>query len=106
MPLTEAETDFLAAFIDEYTAVVMGPASQKLRERGIFGVDLLHLLDAYSQGHPCRFEEKEVDGRRVEVMLFGYPTPNPPAPPWPNRETTLALNAELLAEKQSKDRPL
>ena len=89
MPLTQAETDFLAAFIDEYTAVELGPATWRLRERGIFGVDLLHLLDAYSRGHPGRIEEKEVDGRRVEILLWGYPTPNPPDQPWPDRDQLL-----------------
>ena len=105
MPLTQAETDFLAAFIDEYTAVELGPATRRLRERGIFGVDLLHLLDAYSRAHPPRLEEKELDGRRVEVLVYGQPTPNPPEPPWSDRETALRRNAELLAERDKKERP-
>jgi hypothetical protein len=102
MPLTQAATDFLATFIDEYSAVELGPATRKLRERGIYGVDLLHLLDVYSRGHPSRFEEKEVDGRRVEVLLWGYPTPNPPDPPWPDREAALQRNAEVLAEREKE----
>jgi hypothetical protein len=99
MPLTQAETDFLAAFIDEYVAVEVGPATRKLRERGIVGVDLLHLLDAYSRTHPSRLEERQVDGRRDEVLLWGYPTPNPPDPPWPNQEAAIRRNAEIRAER-------
>lgn len=99
MPLTKAESDFLAVFIDEYMTCEVGPASRKLRERGIFGAELLHLLDAYSRTNPCRLEENEVDGRRVEVLLWGYPTPNPPDPPWPDREAALRRNADVLAER-------
>lgn len=105
MPLTQAESDFLAAFIDEYMTVELGPAGRKLRERGIFGAELLHLLDAYSRAHPPRLEGKESDGHRVEVLVYGLPTPNPPDPSWPNRETALHRNAELLAERQRKERP-
>ncbi len=99
MPLTEAETDFLAAFIDEYMTVEVGPASRKLRKRGLFGAELLHLLDAYSRAHPPRLEEKEVDGRRVEVLLWGYPAADPPVFPWSDRETALRRNAEVLVER-------
>ena len=99
MPLTQTETDFLATFIDGYTAVEVGPATRKLRERGIFGVDLLHLLDAYSRTNPARLVEQVVDGRRVEVLIWGCPTPNPPAPPWPDRDAALRRNAEVLAER-------
>ena len=108
MPLTRAESDFLAAFIDEYMTIESGPAGRTLRERGIFGAELLHLLDSYSRTHPPRLEEKEVDGRRVEVLVYGRPTPNPPDPPWPDRETARRRNAELLAErdKRGKDRLL
>ncbi len=99
MPLTEAEIDFLAAFIDEYMAVEMGPASRELRERGIFGAELLHLLDAYSRAYPYRLEVKEVAGETVEVLLWGHPTADPPDPPWPDRETALRRDAEILAER-------
>ena len=106
MPLTEAETDFLAAFIDEYMTVELGPAGRKLRERGIFGAEILHLLDAYSRAHPPRLEGKEVDGRRVEVLVYGQPTPNPPEPPWSDRETALRRNAELLAERDREGKSI
>lgn len=99
MPLTKDETDFLAAFIDEYMTVEVGPASRKLRERGIFGAELLHLLDAYSRAYPYRLEVKEVDGLIVEVLLWGRPTADPPDPPWPDREAVLRRNAEILAER-------
>lgn len=98
MPLTQAESDFLAAFIDEYMTVEAGPTSRRLRKRGIFGAELLHLLDAYSRAHPPRLEEKEVDGRLEKVLLWGHPAPNPPDPPWPDREAALRRSAELLAE--------
>jgi hypothetical protein len=108
MPLTQAESEFLAAFIDEYMTLEKGPSWRKLRERGIFGAEILHLLDAYSRTHPPRLEETEVDGRLVEVLVYGRPNPNPPDPPWPDRETAQRRNAELLAErdKRGKDRPL
>jgi len=99
MPLTEAETDFLAAFIDEYMAVEVGPASRKLRERGILGAELLHLLDAYSRAYPYRLNVKEVAGETVQVLLWGHPTADPPDPPWPDRETALRRDAEILAER-------
>ena len=104
MPLTQAETDFLAAFIDEYMALEKGPAWQKLRERGIFGAELLHLLDAYSRAHLPRLEVKDVDGRRMEVLGYGRPTPHPPDPPWPNREAAQRRNAEIQAERTARDR--
>lgn len=105
MPLTQAESDFLATFIDEYMTLEKGPAWRKLRERGIFVAELLHLLDAYSRAHLPRLEEKEVDGRRVEVLLWGHPTPNPPDPPWSDREAALRRNAEIRAERETKERP-
>jgi len=79
MPLTQAESDFLATFIDEYMTLEKGPAWRKLRERGIFGAEILHLLDAYSRAHPPRLEEKGVDGQRVEVLVYGQPKPARPS---------------------------
>lgn len=99
MPLTEAETVFLAAFIDEYMAVEVGPASRKLRERGIFGAELLRLLDAYARAYPYRLEVREVGGQHIEVLLWGHPTADPPDAPWPDRETALRRDAEILAER-------
>ena len=102
MPLTQPESDFLEAFIDEYMALEMGPASRKIRERGLFASDYLQLLDAYSRVNPSRLEQKEVDGRLVEILLWGRPNPNPPDPPWPDRETAQRRNAEILAERRAK----
>lgn len=101
MPLTQAESGFLAAFIDEYMAVEIGPAGRKLRERGIFGAELLHLLDAYWRAHPPRLEEIDVDGRQEEVLVFGHPSQNPPDPPWVTREAALRRNAEMLEERKA-----
>jgi hypothetical protein len=102
MPLTAAESDFLAAFIDEYMAVEAGPAGRMLRERGVFGAELLHLLDAYSKANPPRLEQTEVDGRLVEILVYGRSTPNLPDPPWPDRETAQRRNAELLEEREAR----
>jgi hypothetical protein len=99
MPLTQAESDFLAAFIDEYMAIEIGPAGRKLRDRGIFGADLLQLLDAYSRVHPPRLEEKAVDGQLVEVLVYGQPSQHLPKPPWADRQAALRRNADLLAER-------
>jgi len=100
MPLTQPESDFLEALIDEYMAVELGPAGRKLREREVFGSDCLHLLDAYSRANPPRLEQQEVDGRLVEVLIWGRPNPNPPEPPWPDRDAVQRRNAEVLAERE------
>ena len=105
MPLTQAESDFLAAYIGEYMAIKRGHAYRKLRERGIFPVDIYHLLDAYFRAHPPRLEEREADGHRVEVLVYGQPNPNPPDPPWSDKETAQRRNDELLAESNRKEHP-
>jgi hypothetical protein len=45
MPLTKAESDFLAAYAFEYMRVEFGPATRKLKERGFVYTDLMHLLE-------------------------------------------------------------
>lgn len=99
MPLTQAESDFLEAFVGEYMAVENGPASRKIRERGLLAPDYLHLLDAYSKTNPPRLEMQEIDGQWVEVLVWGQPNLNPPDPPWPDRESAQFRNAEIHAER-------
>lgn len=106
MPLTEAETDFLAAFIDEYMAIEIGTVGRKLRERGIFGAELLHLLDAFSRAHPPRLEQKEVNGQLAEVLIYGQFSLEPPEVPWADREAALRRNAEMLKERKASKCPL
>jgi hypothetical protein len=102
MPLTFPEVEFIESFIDEYMALEMGPASCKLRERGLLGAEILHLLDAYSRAHPPRLEKKEIDGVAGEVLVYGRPIPSLPDPPWPDAETARRRNAEILAEREAK----
>lgn len=99
MPLTQLESDFREAFIDEYMAGKLGPAGRKLQERGLIASDYLHLLDSYSRANPPRLERIELDGCLVEALLWGRPNPNPPDPPWPDLETAQRRNAEILAER-------
>lgn len=106
MPLTQAESDFLAAFIDEYMAVEIRPAGRKLCERGIFGAELLHLLDAYSRAHPPRLGQKEVNGQHAEVLIYGQLGPEPLEVPWADREAALQRNAEMLEERKASVCPL
>lgn len=106
MPLTPAEAAFLAAYIDEYMAITVGPAGRKLREQGIRGIDLLYLLDAYWRAHPPRSEGNVVDGHLVKVLVLGQPDLDSPDPPWPTREATLRRNAEMLEEREASECPL
>ena len=99
MPLTQAECEFLEAFIGEYMAVENGPASRKIQERGLLASDYLHLLDAYSKANPPRLVQQEGDGPLVETLVWGQPSLNPPDPPWPDRESAQRRNAEILAER-------
>ncbi len=101
MPLTLAESDFLAAFIDEYMTSQVGPAGLKLRERGILGVEVRNLLDAYWRSYPPRLEQREVNGQAVEVLVYGQPTIDPPEPPWSDRDAAIRRDAELLAEQDA-----
>jgi hypothetical protein len=102
MPLTTPESDFLAVYVDEYMAIESGPASRKLRARRLMGTDILHLLNAYIQANPPKLELREVEGRLVEVLVWGRSQPSPPDPPWPDRETAQQRNTELLTEREAK----
>jgi hypothetical protein len=92
MPLTQAESGFVAADAFEYMRVEPGPASRKLKERGFVYTDLTYLLEAYEHGNLVEFEG------------FGRYNPDPSNPPWPDRERAQRRNAEMLAERDRKER--
>jgi len=102
MPLTQLETEFIEAYIDEYMAIEKGPASRKLRDRGLLGAEVVHLLDAYSRAHPPRVEQRDVGGRMQEMLMFGRPSPNPPDPPWHDAQTARRRDAEVRAEREGQ----
>ena len=104
MPLTPAEYEFLAAYSYEYGLIPpTGPATRKLRERGIVYSDVNMLLDAYNQADPPRIEQKKDEhGNIVEELAFGRYNPNPLDPPWPDKETARRRNEEILAERETK----
>lgn len=102
MPLTLAESDFLAVYAFEYMGAELGPASRKLKERGFVYSDLTYLLEAYIRENGLQISKIPDDhGNLVEVEAFGRYDPNPPGPPWPDREAAQRRNAELLAEREA-----
>lgn len=106
MPLTPDESAFLTVYAFEYMRVELGPASRKLRERGFVYTDLTYLLDAYIKANGLETSKvPDEHGNLVEFEGFGRYDPNPPDPPWPDRETAQRRNAELEAERDRKERP-
>ena len=102
MPLNPAEIEILASYIDEYMAVEVGPVGRMLQEQGLYGAEIVHLLDAYSRSHPPRLVTTRVNGRPAEVLMFGQPTTNPPAFPWRDAETARRRDGEILTEREAK----
>jgi hypothetical protein len=101
MPLTKAESDFLAAYAFEYMRVELGPACRNLKERGFVYTDLTYLLEAVVQETGLRISKvPDQHGRLIEVEAFGRYDPNPPDPPWPDREAAQRRNAEIAAERK------
>ena len=104
MPLTPAETEFLAAYAYEYMRLEVGPASRKLKDRGFIYTDLIFLLDVYIRQNPPRLEfVPDKAGNLVEELIDGRKNENPPDPPWPSREAAQKRNAEILAERDADD---
>src|SRR5438552_2092931 len=96
MPLTQAESDFLAAYAFEYMRVELGPATRKLKQRGFVYTDLTYLLEAIIAETGLQISKvPDEHGHLVEVEAFGRYDPNPPDPPWPDRETAQRRNAEM-----------
>lgn len=101
MPLTSAEFDFLAAYAFEYMRVELGPATRKLNELGFVYTDLTYLLEAYIRATGLQTSAVlNEQGELIEEEAFGRSVPNPPDPPWPDREAAQRRNAALLAERQ------
>jgi hypothetical protein len=88
MLLTDAECEFLAAFIHEATTdPFKGPATEELHRRNIYYTDLSHLLTGYYQEKPAGRE-----GFR------GKPHPVPPPCPWKDHDTAVRRDHEVEAE--------
>lgn len=101
MPLTQAESDFLAAYTFEYMRVELGPATRKFKERGFVYTDVCYLLEAYIRENGLQISRiPDEHGNLVEFEGFGRYHPNSPDPPWPDRETAQRRNAELLVERE------
>lgn len=101
MPLTQAESDFLAGYTFEYMRVEPGPATRKLKERGFVYTDVCYLLEAYIWENGLQLSKvPDQHGNFVETEGFGRYDSNPPDPPWPDQETAQRRNAEMLAERE------
>lgn len=102
MPLTPAEGEFLAVYVYEYMRNELGPASRKLKDRGLVYSDLIYLMDAYIRENGLEISKvPDQHGNVVEIEGFGRYNPNPPDPPWPDRETAQRRNVEMLAERNT-----
>jgi hypothetical protein len=87
MLLTDAERDFLAAYIYEATTEPFkGPATEDLHGRGIYYDDLSYLMTAF---HRERSPSQENFG--------GRPSKSPPPSPWLDRAAALRRNREIQA---------
>jgi hypothetical protein len=73
MPLTQAERDFLDAYVYEAThgPPFGGPATRELAHRDVYYSDLLWLLTAYNR-----------EGQVTRRPPFGMHNPVPPPSPW------------------------
>lgn len=104
MPLTVAETEFLAAYAYEYMRLENGPANRKLRDRGFVYTDVFFLLDAYIRAYPARIETiRDEEGNLVEELIHGRKDECPPDPPWLSRVEAQRRNAEILAERDGQE---
>lgn len=101
MPLTRAESDFLAGYTFEYMRVELGPAIRKLKEWGGVYTDLCYLLEAYIWENGLQLSKVlDQHGNFMETEGFGRYDPIPPDPPWPDQETAQRRNAEMLEERE------
>lgn len=94
MPLTQEEREFLDAYVFEATNEPFGgPATNDLRQRGIFYSDLHGLLTGY---HRQLSSEK--------IVPLGKHNPKPPPCPWADREQASRRNQALRCECSSQQR--
>jgi hypothetical protein len=88
MLLTDAEREFLAAFIFEATTEPFkGAATADLRRREIYYDDLGHLMAAYYRENPL--DQQGFGGNRNS---------SPPPCPWPDRASALRRDEEAASE--------
>ena len=88
MLLTNAEQEFLAAFIHEATTdPFKGPATEELHRRDIYYSDLGHLMAAYYR-----------ENLGAQEGFGGRHVPTPPACPWRDRDFAARRDREVEAE--------
>src|SRR2546423_1716031 len=95
MPLTDAEFDFLDAYVHEvYTPSMTGPHTQALRRLGANQSDLSWLLTA-------QHGQALAQGKSP----LGSPHTEPVPLPWLSRDDILARGQELREELEHHDEP-
>jgi hypothetical protein len=93
MPLTNAEFDFLDAYVHEvYTPSMTGPHTRALRRLGANQTDLSWLLTAYHR--------KTVGGGKSPLGSYH---PEPVTLPWSSREDVLSRGREVREEQEHLD---
>jgi hypothetical protein len=94
MPLTDAELDFLSAYVHEvYTPSMTGPHAQSVIEMGATQTDLSWLLTAYHR-------KAQALGRSP----LGTHSPKLLPIPWSSREQVLSRGQELREELEHPDK--
>jgi hypothetical protein len=95
MPLTEAEFEFLDAYVYEvYTPAMTGPHTRALRQLGANQMDLSWLITA-------QHRKVLADGKSPMGSYHAEPVPLP----WASREEVLARARELRQELEHHDEP-
>jgi len=94
MPLTKKEREFLDAYVYEATHEPFGgPATNDLRDRGIYYADLHGLLTSYHH-----------EMSKERTLSFGKQNLFPPPSPWTNRQEVECRNRALLEEWTEKEK--
>jgi hypothetical protein len=95
MPLTDAEFDFLNAYVHEiYTPAMTGPHTRALRELGVTQWDLSWLLTAWER-------QALAEGKSP----LGSPHLEPLSVPWTSRDEILTREHSLRKELEHSDEP-
>jgi hypothetical protein len=96
MPLTDAEFDFLDAYVHEvYAPAMTGPHTQAVRVLGCNQSDLAWLLTAWHR-------QALAEGKNP----LGSPHPKPVPLPWSATEDLLARGRELRKELEQPGKPV
>ena len=94
MPLTKDERDFLGAYVHEATHEPFGgPATDALRQRGIYYNDIHGVLTMYHR-----------QLRSEGILPLGKHNPNPPPSPWADREEANLRSKTVMEECKANER--